>query len=248
MNQKPTWLVPAILVLIGVFCVVAVILIIVVSVKHNRRKLAEFQASVEAMGLSFMPKGDKAFARAWSIIKPLPKGGSVTNVVFGTLASGLTLTAFKHLYAVSTGKSTHIVYHAVAAVDTPAWPRIEVKRRGAMMKWVRGVFKREKRDPAAPPPTGSENDRAKFDQDWIVGAEDPVFADALLTERVRLAMSLHEKVVAWWFVGGKMAVLRSDAQTPETLAESIAQIEAVWSALPAEILQRDAITDETNGA
>jgi hypothetical protein len=247
-NQKPTWLIPAILILALVLCVFVAGFVIVVTVRDRRRKQAELQAAVAAMGLSFMPKGDKDFAAAWSVIKPLHKGGSVTNVIFGSLASGLTVTAFKHLYLVSTGQGAHVVHHAVVAVDTPAWPRIEIKRRNAVMKWLQGALSRKKPDLGEPAPDEPDGGRVAFDRDWTVDAEDPAFAEAVLTDPVRLAMSVHEKAVAWWFVGGKMAVLRSDALTPDLLAESISQIESVWAALPDDLRRVEHVPDQSEEA
>ncbi len=231
----PSWLIPVILGTLGVFFVAALVGIIIAAAKHNRRKQAEFKAAIEAMGLALQPKGDKAFAKAWSIVKPLTKGGTVTNIVFGPLGSGLALTAFKHLYMVSTGKSTHVVQHAVIAVDTPAWPKVEISRRNSLVKWVRGMMGKGKPDPAAPPPNMEESARAAFDRDWIVNADDPGFADLLLTSQVREALAADEKVSAWWFVGGKMVALRQSDLTAEVLSLGIAQIERVWDAIPPEI-------------
>jgi hypothetical protein len=247
-NPKPTWLVPAVLILVGLLCVFLVVFIIVATVRDRRRKVAELRAAAEAMGLSFMPKGDKDFAAAWSVIKPLHKGGAVTNVVFGTLASGPTVTAFKHFYVVSTGQGAHVVHHAVVAVDTPAWPRVEIKRRNAVMKWLQGALSRKKTGPSAPDSDGAGDGRATFDREWVVDAEDAAFAESLLTEAVCMAMSLHEKAVAWWFVGGKVAVLRSDALTPDLLAESIAQIESVSAAMPDDLKRMSGTPEQVDEA
>lgn len=230
--NAPTWVIPVVLVVVGLFIVAAVIGLIVAGVKESRRKQAAFADGVASMGLSLQLKGDKEFAKAWSIVKPLTKGGTVTNIVFGTLNSGLTLTAFKHVYVVSTGKSTHVVQNAVIAVDTPEWPKVEITRRNAVAKWVRGLFGKDKPDPAAPPPGLEESEKAEFERNWIVNADDAAFAEALLTPEVRAELESDEKVAAWWFVGGKMLSLRATSPTLDLLTDGIAQIERVWAAIP----------------
>lgn len=207
---------------------VAVAFIVALSVRAAKiaKKLREaIRAGAESMGLSYLAKGDREFVKAWSAIKPLSKSGRATNVLFGVLPSGLNLTAFLHQYTVSTGKSAHVVTHSVFALDTPAWPRVEVRRRNAVAKWFRGLLGSDKPDIDAP------EGASGFERDWVVDAEDPLFANQLLTVGVRDALSAGETVAAWWFVGGKLAALHAGAMKPETLGAHIELVERVWEAI-----------------
>ena len=215
-----------ILVLTVVAVVVAFIIAISIRAAKIAKKLREaIQGVAESMGLSYLPKGDKEFVKAWAAIKPLSKSGRATNVLFGVLPSGLNLTAFLHQYTVSTGKSAHVVTHSVFAVDTPAWPKIEVRRRNAVAKWFRGLLGADKPDIDAP------DGASGFERDWVIDAEDPLFANQLLTAGVRDALAVGETVSAWWFVGGKLAALHGVAMKPETLAPNIELVERVWGSI-----------------
>jgi len=225
--------------IILVLAVVAVVSAFLVAISIRAAKLARnlreaIQGCGESLGLSYLAKGDKEFVKAWAAIRPLSKTGRATNVLFGVLPSGLNLTAFLHQYTVSTGKSAHVVTHWVFAVDTPTWPRIEVRRRGAVAKWFRGLVGADKPDIDAP------EGALGFERDWVVDAEDPVFANRLLTASVREALAAGESVAGWWFMGGKMAALHAVAMKPEALAPNIGLVERVWGAIGDEFKGGDA--------
>jgi len=209
-----------------------VVLVIVAAARAAARKRAELMAAADRLGLAYLPKGDKAFVKAWSVVKPLSKSGSASHVVYGTLPSGLMLTAFEHQYAVSTGKSVHVVTHAVFAVETPDWPQVTLQRRGMVSKWFLDLIGRTELDDDqdADGPPGLARTRA-------VTPEDAAFADHLLSAPGRAVIDGAEKAPWWWFAGGKMTVLIGSALSPDVLDRGVALVEEAVHALPADLQQ-----------
>lgn len=225
------------LLVIGVAAgVLGVIVAIIVGVSRAQKKRREaMAAAARAMGLAYLARADKAFVKAWSIVKPLSKGGTASHVVYGTLPSGLELTAFEHQYAVSTGNSVHVVTHAVFACETADWPEVSLKRRGAVSKWFQDLMNRGETDLDE----DGEADTG-FSRNWVVRAEDAGFAEQLLTAELRAVMDAGEKTPWWWFTGGKMAVLVAGKLDEKTLSAGVGLLESAWAALPPDLREAGA--------
>lgn len=212
--------------------VVAVITTILAAVRAAARRKAALIDAAQSIGLSYLPKADKAFVKAWSVIKPLSKSGSAKHVMFGMLPSGTGVTVFEHQYAVSTGKSVHVVTHSVFAADTPDWPEVSLQRRGAVEMWFRGLFGRAEADEASEHKDGPPD----FHRRWRIKTEDESFADLLLGEPLCAVIDESEKAPWWWFGGGKMAVLISTPLDHDTLLRGIDLLEAARAAIDPRLL------------
>lgn len=219
MNQLPRWVIPAV---IAVSIAVVAIAFAVRAARIARQRAAELKAFAERLGLSVMDKGDKAFVKAWSVIKPLKSSGKATSILYGGLPSGRGFTAFSHTYIVSTGKSAHAVTHTVAAYDCPAWPSISFQRRNAIAAAVRSMFKKPN-----PADTG-----AVFESDWLIESGDAGWKAAVLTPDVMTMLSTMPKAFAGlWVHEGKLVTLYSGNFTVERLEEAVAALESFMAAL-----------------
>ncbi|MFM9956968.1 MAG: hypothetical protein ACKVZJ_02745 [Phycisphaerales bacterium] len=209
----------------------AIVAVIIASARAAAKKRAELVALAASFGLTYLPKGDKAFVKAWSIVKPLSKNGTAKHVLYGTLNSGLTLTVFEHQYAVSTGKSVHVITHSVFAVESPDWPKVSLQRRGMVAKWFLDLMGGNRDQPDDDEPEGPPG----FARNWAILTDDPAFADHMLTPELRAVIDGAEKVPWWWFDGGKVTVLIGSALTAEVFRRGVELIEAACAVLPADL-------------
>ncbi len=179
--------------LIVVLAVMTVILVTRVSVKR-RRGIQEF---VAAHDLIYEKKGDKAFRKAWAALPELPDRGNITNLIYGLMGDH-EMTLFEHTHVVMAGNTPMAIMHTVAAAEiSPGIPETHLIRKNlwrSLASALRGAEKVGMSDP-------------EFDREWLVRADDPEYAHALLTPEVRALLRDRKTDRGWHFFGGKAAVV-----------------------------------------
>ncbi len=212
---------------------VSVGLIAIVKSKEQRTKRSkELEALAASLGLEHLTKGDTAFRDAWSALPGIPKTGECRHVMFGSL-DGMPVTAFRHRYVVSTGQSTQVIFNWVLSTDIPAWPAVQLKPRSGLARMF-GGRSRVSGDDA-------------FDRAWVIKAEDPAFAEALLGPDVRgllMAQLRGERWVRirrWHVFEGKLCMVTRSNLSADRVREGFGALASMLAAIGRESAITEAI-------
>lgn len=220
----------AIFVPLAFFAFVAVV--ITLAVKSQRRRNRELlqaseQAGVEvvhASGVKNRMAAEQAFSRVGTLRK-LPGGARNVRFAGSVHAGDREITIVEHSYTVSTGKSHHVVYNSIAAVDGPAaWPDLRLTSENFLHKIADMVGHKDIR-------VESE----EFNKRWRVKGKDEEFATVLLTPKIQ------ETLTAWprgyWLAigGGAIAVVMHGSLNAERLNAMIRMVTELADLIPPEM-------------
>lgn len=223
---------------VALVMVIFVITAIIVGRRQERRRREELARDLNAAGFShdLDPTPDTQAAAfgdvgAWQSLRNGAKG--VQWVAHATLR-GLPVTLLGHKYMVSTGKSSHPVYHTIAAVPCPpTWPKLGLTRQNLWHAFV-SLF------------AGKDlqvEDQA-FNKRFHVNSEDPDFALLLLSPDVQaFCLTLPDQLVVKIGDGAVSLCVRerSSGAAAARLADQAAELRRriseeldAWTPAPAE--------------
>ncbi|MCC6428881.1 MAG: hypothetical protein IT435_18930 [Phycisphaerales bacterium] len=164
--------------LVGVFFLV--ILIVVAASKAERQRKELLAKSLDSLGLSVVHKPDKdqkaqAFAALGGCWSKLRHGAPKINWFATGDVNDRSMTLVEHSYTVSTGKSSHTVYHSIAASPAPEnWPTVEMNQEHLLHKIAEFLGSKDYR----------VEDEA-FNKRWRIKVGDEDFALMVLTPEVQ---------------------------------------------------------------
>lgn len=179
-----------------------VVAVIIASTIAERKKRRQIEQALDAAGIEILHapgrKNPAAAARAFERLGPLRNlSRGAKAVQFAGLAreGGREICIVQHAYTVSTGKSQHTVYHAMAAVPCPpAWPELRLKPEHFLHKLADWIGH-----------TDIKVESETFNQRWRVTGRDPEFATVLLTPQIQARLTDWPK--GYWAAIGQGAIV-----------------------------------------
>ncbi len=175
---------------IAIVFVAFIVFAIVANVRAERRYREQLAHSMGAAGFSvdFMPSDDEK-AAAFQSLGPwhsLTRGARGVQCVARHTLRGLQTTLVLHRYMVSSGKSSHPVFHTIAAVPCPAsWPAVDLARQTLWHSFASLFVGKD-----------LQVEDPDFNRRFHVNSDDPDFALLLLTPDVQsFCLRLPDHVV-----------------------------------------------------
>lgn len=217
------------IILIAGFLVTMVCLAII-SGRRRRKNLAERFTQLNFVGCADPDKLQKeaAYNRFPLLHKMMKQGFRGVQWYAEAPGSSPPMFFLEHTYVVSTGKSSHSVYHTAAVVAVPrSWGEVSVTRETVFTKIgkVFGLKDLDLEDPA-------------FNKAWRVRASDENFALALLTPEVQRLLADTQAGFRneTWVVGsGSLALVVGYQIKPDDLAKLHARVTSFVEALAPEV-------------
>lgn len=186
-------------------------------------------AALEARGLSVQFRPDKrqragCFAR-FAHLTSLRRGERGVRMWAGGEVDGRHVDLIEHAYVVSTGKSSHTVYHCAAATACPAaWPSLTLSPGNVVTSWWASLRGQD---------MTLENEA--FNERWIVKAESEDFALLVLTPRVQEFLAHGPSGESWQIGDGAVCWVRRRQVKPETVCEPLDRLMGLMALIPPEL-------------
>ncbi len=200
----PLWIIP---VLFGGLLVVSIAAAIV---NAKKRRLLVAQAT-SAAGLSLDPAPDQAArAQAWEHVgamRDLNRGANGVKWCAAGTIDGRQVHLLEHAYAVSTGKSTHVVRHTIAATPCPTtWPHLKVEEENLLTKLAGALGRKD-----------FQLESEAFNKRWRVSTDNEDFALLVLTPAVQEWLMGLPKGTSLRIGSGALCMVRHNCTTPGDL-------------------------------
>lgn len=209
---------------------VAVVLVAILTARTvvaARRAGAERESAREALSrehaLTFRKSDEGVIKKRFRRLPEIKSGGKIKNVLTGELA-GREMCAFEHVHVVHTGNAAVPVQRTVFALETPRWPRVDIKRKSALGAALRRLFGAK----------DLEFDLPEFNRRIRVTTPDPSFAITLLSPELQRHI-LTKPNVTWRLIDGWLCLIYSGALRFDRAAQSLERLETFWRLIPPEL-------------
>lgn len=224
-NLPLPWLVSGIVVSSAAFAIGVVLY----SVRKQRELDAAVKAACEALGLKHekfaVGKGDAPAFAPYASVTPLNHGHKGLQWIARGILRQRPVELFQHSYTVSTGKSSHHVFHTCSAVDCPPhWPEVRLAPEGVLHRLGEKLGFRDIK---------IEDDA--FNARWRVTSADPDFAQLLLGPEVQRFLLDAPKIEQWGVFSGKLVCLHSGKVEPDKLAALAPRAAELFELIPREL-------------
>lgn len=216
------WIVPLV--------AVVILTAIVLGIRHERARAKKLLGAIVSGGYpppTFKPSETERQS-IWALLAPLHdlRTGAKGLTWFTAAQRGpTTIVLAEHRYVVSTGKSSHAVYHAIAATSCPAsWPKMLLAEESWLDKigaWL-GSRDVQVEDPA-------------FNSRWRVSCDAPDFALVFLTPEVQSLCQRLPKGTALRINGGGMVLVRRSRPDPDWIVDHGDWLAAIARTVPPEL-------------
>ncbi|MCB9838979.1 MAG: hypothetical protein H6813_06530 [Phycisphaeraceae bacterium] len=204
-----------------------VLFVTVLAVRASRTRTAAWRERADAVGdaidLDFDHEPTKEFHKDYLFLPEIKKSGKTNRVARGTIA-GREALFFEHSYVVSTGQSSHTVYHCVYSTDAPKWPELSVTPRNPISKLFRKLGIRR----------GMLLDDPRFNQAFVVRSEDEPFAVTLLTPMMQ-AFMLEKPNARWRISNGRVFLIYRGSLKLDRMPATVDRLARFWSFVPPEV-------------
>jgi len=145
--------------------------------------------------MSYLPVGDKAFKKAWTMLPEITRQGKIAHIIFGARA-GIEVTGFQYSTVLHTGQVPITIYRTIFSSQTRFVPAIFITSRNAMERLLlRAGFRK-----------GVLTGDASFDNNWRMTCGDEVFARTLLDDQLR-GHILSKRTVNWRLHSGRLCLI-----------------------------------------
>lgn len=211
-----------------VFCGVAFAAILTAkAVTAARRAGAERDTAREAFSrehaLSIRKSDEGVIKKRFRRLPEVKSGGKIKNVITGERA-GRALCAFEHVHVVHTGNAAIPVQRTVFAIETPHWPRVDIKRKSTLGAALRRVFGGK----------DLEFDLPEFNRRMRVVTPDPSFAITLLSPDLQRHI-LTKPHVVWRLIDGWLCLIYNGSLRFDRAPNSLERLETFWRLIPPEL-------------
>lgn len=215
-------------VIVVIFAVVALFTVLLVegiSAEQRRRQEREQAKAALARehGVTIRKTDDGAIKHRLRRLPEIKGGGKIKNVIEGEL-DGRLMYGFEHVHVVHTGNATIPVHRTIFAMETPQWPRVDIKRKGALGAALRRLLGRP----------DLRFDLPEFNRRMRVITSDASFAITLLSPELQEHI-LKKPSVVWRLLDGWLCLIHSGPMRFDRAPDSLARLESFWKLIPPEL-------------
>ena len=180
-------------------------------------------AAAESLGMAYQKSADGEFRKAWHALPDTPKHGKTQHVLFG-IVRDVEVTAFQHTTTTMAGSTPIVIVKSVYSCPVPGWPDLEIRRRGALGRWMFGF------GTAGGVRTGD----VRFDREWQATSEDRRFLEELLSSDRLRAFITGKQSVKWRVVKGRLCLIYQGSLRGDRVGTSIDRLLGFLEATPAD--------------
>ncbi len=215
----------AALVVTAAIVTVAVVLVWVFSTaRHGREKQRQARIEFASEHPVIIRKSDAGeLKRRFRQLPEIRNSGKIKHVIEGEL-DGRTMYGFEHMHVVNTGNAVIPVQKTVYAIETPAWPRVDIKRTSSVGRLFRRVFGK----------TDLQFDLPEFNRHMRVATTDPNFAITMLSPELQRHI-LSKTSASWRLMDGWLFLIYSGPMRFDRAPASMARLSEFWRHIPPEL-------------
>ncbi|MCK4872962.1 MAG: hypothetical protein KAS72_09575 [Phycisphaerales bacterium] len=217
---------PFILVAVGIIVAVLVTLAVVASKRLAEKRRAEMDAAMRDAGFETITDPEQSPRLDWvGSIKGLSGGTrNITNAWAG-LVDDRDIELVQHRYVISTGQTTQVILHRIAAAPMPAhWPIVRLSAENVFTKLGAAFGLRD-----------VQVEDEKFNQRWRIKTDDAEFAQLLLGQSVQAILRDAQPGQSWMVTAGRLIVIERGRFEAAHLPRMTEMLVRVADAIPPEL-------------
>lgn len=217
---RRAWLFPS-----AIMFAIAVVAIIAARASKKGRRTQRVAKTEQAttLGLTLRAESVKDTKKRFHTLPEIRRGGSIKRVYEGEIG-GRRLVAFEHIQMIYTGNATLPILRTVYALETPAWPRVDIVPTQAIGAFIRRLFGRR----------GIELDLPEFNRRFRVVTPDEAFVVTLLSPDLQRHI-LDKPNVKWRLVGGWLCLVYNGKLRLDRAGKSLDRLARFAELIPPEL-------------
>ena len=201
---------------------------VIVAVRRRRKILREeIKQVMQKLNLTEVEQPSKNDRFDWvnSIKKILRKGRRGLLSAWVGEYKGLTVELLQHRYVVSSGNSTHYVYHRIATIPVPlSWPYLQLSRENLITRIATKL--------------GMQDVRVEdeiVNERWRIKADDELFAQLFITPEMQMFLRELQEKQTWIVTNGRFLIMEKGSLRPGDVQHLLQMMSRIAGMIPAEL-------------
>ncbi|MFG0253239.1 MAG: hypothetical protein ACF8NJ_10235 [Phycisphaerales bacterium JB038] len=207
--------------------VVAIIVCLVVAVKRaSERKAAERDRALEAQGLQQLDEETIPGALAWvGSLKKLSGGVKNITRAWSGEWEGRPVECVQHRYVVSTGQTTAVIQHRLAALPVPTiWPDLQLGEENIFTRIGSAIAGED-----------LQLEDEAFNKRWRIRTKDEAFTILLLSPELQQHLRQAPRGQQWFIIDGRLILMESGEYRPDDPPRMLKLLLEFHALIPSEL-------------